>query len=374
MDVRAQRSGRRACRPSCRRPRRSSRRLWRRSLSLGVSGHWLSTMSRDGEDPGHRSHRIHRLARRSRARGAGRRPSPAHPAKEQGRHPLGPRVRAGDRRRHRPACRAARDGRRRTGLPRRGAHLAADPGSRRGLGHERARNASRLGVSARGRGRARRPDLFRGRGGRRQEAEAGRRGSHLRHRPPRDHLCELEARGRGRGASACRPRIARHDRQPVFRPRSRRDRAGARWTWSSASSRRRFRHTWTAASTSSTSATWRKGTSWRTRRARSAGATSSPAATSRSTACSPTSARISGVDSPRLKLPGSALLRCSSGRSPAVAGVDANFPRRDPLGHALVVLPEHPREVGARVQGAPARGDAPGRRQLAASPDRGGGS
>ena len=73
------------------------------------------------------------------------------------------------------------------------------------------------------RGRARRHDLF-GRGGRRRPvAKADRRDGHLRHRPPRHHLRELEARGGGRGAPARRAGIAGDDRQSVVRARTRRD-------------------------------------------------------------------------------------------------------------------------------------------------------
>ena len=82
-------------------------------------------------------------------------------------------------------------------------------------------------------------------------------------------------------------------------------------------------------------------------------------------------ARISGVDSPRLKLPGSALLgMLQAGDRLPLAGRDADLAGRGPLSHALVVLPQHAREIRVGLQGAPARGDASGRGELAASADR----
>ena len=71
--------------------------------------------------------------------------------------------------------------------------------------------------------------------------------------------------------------------------------------------------------------------------------------------------RISGVEPPRVKLPGAALLNALElGESRAPAGAGADIARRGALGDALVDVQEHSREAGAGLQAPAARGDARG--------------
>ncbi len=302
---------------------------------------------------------------------SGRRPAPAHAAEEPDRPALRPRVRAGDRRRDRSARGTPRDGGRRAGVPRRRAYFAAEPGSRRGLGHERARNPIVLesaleaevervvltsSVAAVGVGKKPKPvdetatfDI----------GHLGITYVNSKHEAEVEAL-RLAARGlpvtivnpsfvlgpdapRGSSMNLVRRFIQKQipayvdgglnivDVRDVAKGHLLADKKGEigrRYILSG----RNFTFDRLFADL----------------------------------------ARISGVDSPRLKLPGlGAPAHARGRRPPAASGCAAHLAGRDPLGDALVVLPEHARQVGAGLQGAPARGDAPGRRQLAARPDRG---
>ena len=148
----------------------------------------------------------------------------------------GPRVRAGDRRRHRPARGPPRDGRSRAGLPRRRADLAAERdreavwdtnvrGTRIVL-RRRSRPGSSASSSPR---RSAAIGVGEAEGAVDETAtfDIGHLGiTYVNSK----HEAEVEA------LRARRPRAARDDRQPVVRPRSGRDRAAARWTWSGGSS------------------------------------------------------------------------------------------------------------------------------------------
>ena len=165
--------------------------------------------------------------------------------------------------------------------------------------------------------------------------------------------------------------LAGDDRQPVVRPRSRRAAGkldGARQALHPAEGpglrRRRAQHRRRPRRRD-------RATSSPTRRARSASATSSPGRNFTLDRLFADLGRISGVESPRVKLPGPVLLNALelANRVPLPIPVPTS---RDEVRSAMLwwSLPEHSREVGARLQAAPARGDARGGRQLAARADR----
>ena len=248
-----------------------------------------------------------------------------------------------DRRRHRPPRGAPGDAGRRPRLPRRRPHLAAGRRPRGGLRHQPARRPAGLRGGARGRGEAGRPHLDRGRDRRREAEGHRRRDDPVRDRPPRPRLRQLQARGGARGVPPRRPRPAGGDRQPDLRARPRRpepdlDGPGApllprpdpRLRRRRAQHRRRPRRR-------------RRDTCSPTPRARSASATSSPGATSPSTACSPTCRRISGVDAAAAEA-ADARWRSAGAQTAARLGLPLpTAPGGDRLGLAVVDLPQRAR-------------------------------
>ena len=126
-----------------------------------------------------------------------------------------------DRRRARPSQRAASPARRRPGVPRGRADVAAHARGRP-VPHQRRRHPHRArGVPAGGRG-ARGLHLVGGRDRPRPARVDGRRDPGLRRRRLRHPLRQRQARGRGPGPAAGRPRAAGGDRQPRLRVRARR--------------------------------------------------------------------------------------------------------------------------------------------------------